>query len=168
MQVKIHLERIGKPGSTFSEGFVSDDGVRVITRTRLTHLQAERFSRGWWMKGRIPIGKRIYWVAKYLFYAEWFDVVQFRALDGELLGTYCDICTPVERCGDGYHLIDLFLDLWIYPDGRLLELDWDEFEDACRQGLLSTDWQHAARCALERLKGLFCSGQLSAEYLRES
>ena len=51
-----------------------------------------------------------------------------------------------------YHLTDLFLDLWITPGPVVRELDWDEFEAATREGLLTLEWQSLARQTIARLK----------------
>lgn len=44
-----------------------------------------------------------------------------------------DICTPPEPDADGWHYDDLEIDLVRLPDGSILVLDEDEFEDACRR-----------------------------------
>ena len=48
-------------------------------------------------------------------------------------------------------LVDLFLDLWITPEGDVTVLDEDEFEEARRQGYLSSDQVRHARAVLDEL-----------------
>ncbi|HZW03284.1 MAG TPA: DUF402 domain-containing protein [Anaerolineaceae bacterium] len=165
--VHIHLERIGKKTTVYSEGYVDDDGVRLKTCSVLPPQTSELFSQIWWRADLVTPGRLVGSVCKYLFYGEWFDVVELRGAAGELIGYYCDICTPVVRQGQDYFLTDLFLDLWIEPDGSMRELDWDEFEEAAAGGLISVEWQQAAVDALERLKTLAASGRLQMEYLRD-
>lgn len=165
MNVHIHLQRIGKKTSVYSEGYVDDNGVRLKTCSVLPPEDCRTFSEIWWRGNLLPAGQIVGSVCKYLFYNEWFDVVELRAPNGDLLGYYCDICTPVVRSGLNYYLTDLFLDLWIEPDGETQELDWDEFEEAVAAHLIPDEWQQAAVDALQRLKDLSASGRLQNEYL---
>lgn len=167
MNVHIHLRRIGRKTTVYSEGYVDDNGARLKTCSVLLPEDCRAFSQIWWRENLLPPGQMVGTVCKYLFYDEWFDVVELRSENGELLGYYCDICTPVVRRGQHYYLTDLFLDLWIEPDGSTRELDWDEFEAAASAELISAEWQQAAIDALARLKELAASGRLKDEYLRD-
>lgn len=77
-------------------------------------------------------------VVKYLFYKEWFSVMQLFAQDGNHLGYYAEVDTPIRKLNGEYHLTDLFLNLWIAPDGKFIELDRDEFEEGFRKCLLTS------------------------------
>jgi hypothetical protein len=71
--------------------------------------------------------------------------------DNRLKGWYCNISHPAE-IGDGVvSYIDLALDLLVYPDGRQLVLDEDEFNELA----LSPEVQQQARYALEELQASF-------------
>ncbi len=44
--------------------------------------------------------------------------MQLVGIDGVTLGYYVDITTPLRNRGAEYTLTDLFLDLWVTPDGN--------------------------------------------------
>lgn len=87
------------------------------------------------------------------FYSDrWYNVAAiYDRDDGRLKGWYCNIACPAEL-GDGFvAYIDLALDLLVYPDGRQLVLDEDEFIALA----LSPGVQQQARQALAELQASF-------------
>jgi predicted RNA-binding protein associated with RNAse of E/G family len=165
MQARIHYVRIGKPATLYTEGFVDDDGYRLITFSITPHEISPRWSKRWQDAGLIPAGRMIGSVEKHHFYGEYFTILKICDEAGRLLGYYCDIATPLQKVGGDYVLHDLILDLWIYPDLTVRELDWDEFEEARKSGLLSSDLQEKAIATLHRLKAETARGIFPAAYL---
>ena len=87
------------------------------------------------------------------FYADrWYNVFAIHDIDDDRLkGWYCNISYPAEF-GDGIiSYIDLALDLLVYPDGRQLVLDEDEFNALA----LPPEVQQRVRQALEELEASF-------------
>jgi protein associated with RNAse G/E len=82
----------------------------------------------------------------------WYNVFAIHDRDdNRLMAWYCNIGYPAE-VGDGeVSYIDLALDLLVYPDGRQLVLDEDEFAALA----LSPEVQQQARLALEELQAGF-------------
>jgi predicted RNA-binding protein associated with RNAse of E/G family len=116
--------------------------------------------------GLIPQGVRVHTIVKTYFYDEPFNLLIFRDTEGNLLGHYSDIGEPVKKLGEGeYAMLDLFLDIWLMPDGTLLELDWDEFAEAVEQNLVTPAQAELARATLERLKIEIASGIYPRRYL---
>ncbi|MDX1435203.1 MAG: DUF402 domain-containing protein [Anaerolineales bacterium] len=74
--------------------------------------------------------------------------------DGHIKGWYCNVSYPAEIGEDHISFVDLALDLLVYPDGRQLVLDEDEF---AALPLTSTD-RAQAREALNDLEELFLDG----------
>jgi hypothetical protein len=145
MKAVIHYHRINKPETLYTETLVSDDGVRVDTISRPAADFAREWSVNVWQRfGALKENQVIATVRKHIYYQEWFSIMELRNADEDLLGFYCDILTPLENRGGEYYLLDLLLDLWISPDGSLMELDWDEFELAARDGLLTVEQQRRA------------------------
>lgn len=167
-QVRICFTRPGKGTSVYAEGLVDDDGRRLRTLTAppaaVCLSLSERFRRRGWIAAGQSIGS----IAKYLFYDEYFTVVEFRDPAGELLGYYCDIATPLQKAEGEYLVTDLLLDLWIAPDLGLgvRVLDVDEFEAAASAGLLSPALQAQARVTLARLQAEIAEGVFPGPYLR--
>lgn len=162
MQVSIHFDRPGKHPREFREGFLEDDGLRLRTRS----LAPPNFSNIWWRQGLLPRGSLIFSVSKYHFYREPFGIMEFRDGSDALLGFYCDIATPLERRADGYHLTDLFLDLWVFPNRTCQVLDEEEFEEAVQAGLIGPEQARLARECLPRLLRETASGRFPYEYMR--
>lgn len=58
----------------------------------------------------------------------WFNIYEIHDRDGDLLkGWYCNIASPAELGETQIVFRDFALDLLVYPDGRQLVLDQDEF-----------------------------------------
>jgi predicted RNA-binding protein associated with RNAse of E/G family len=161
-RVTVHLARLGKPTRSYQEGFVSDDGVclktfSIVPESVGIHL-SEKFARQGWLAP----GQLIYSVAKYHFYDEYFNIVEYQDRSGKALGYYCDIVTPLQRRDDDYYLTDLILDLWVSPDLRAVELDRDEFETAVAGGMISPDLEGQARATIRRLQSEIVAGTFPA------
>lgn len=93
----------------------------------------------------------------FVFTESWYDVGKVYNLENEWTGYYCDIMKPVKRSVDAngklnrFEITDLFLDLWINPDGTYEIQDEDEFEEAVQKGAIDAALE---RKALEVLKAL--------------
>ncbi len=87
------------------------------------------------------------------FYADrWYNVFEMHDCDDDRLkGWYCNIGRPAVIGEMTVSYIDLALDLLVYPDGRQLVLDEDEFG----QLALSPEVSQLARQALEELQASF-------------
>jgi Protein of unknown function (DUF402) len=66
-------------------------------------------------------------------------------------GWYVNLERPLVRSAVGFELSDLFLDLFIEPDGRRRWLDEDELEQALTAGLITAEDAAAARREGERV-----------------
>ncbi len=64
------------------------------------------------------------------FYGDrWYNIFEVHDREGgRIKGWYCNFSRPAEIDGSTVRADDLALDLYVYPDGRTLELDRDEFE----------------------------------------
>lgn len=86
----------------------------------------------------------------YLF-NHWFNIYEIHDRDtDEVKCWYCNVTRPAEIGLDSIAYDDLALDLLVYPDGRQLVLDEDEFKSL---SLSSTDTQQA-RSGLAQLKNI--------------
>ncbi len=95
------------------------------------------------------------WAVWFLFQGRPFDIGRVYRPNGTWTGYYVDILEPVRWEGSDpttlEPIIDLFLDLWIAPDGRHLVLDEDEFEEAIGLGNLKREQIDHARRVLREL-----------------
>ena len=165
-RVKIHLARILKPVRHFLDGLVEDNGRCLKTHTIIpSHISAP-WSEAWQQEGRIPFGRVIGSVSKYLFYDQCFSIMEIHDITDKLLGYYVDISTPVRKDEGEYFLDDLILDLWIYPDQTYLVLDEEEWQQAVQGGLVSKEIQSIANRTLARLKKEIHAGKFPGAYIK--
>jgi protein associated with RNAse G/E len=87
------------------------------------------------------------------FYTDrWYNIFEMHDReDDQLKGWYCNIGYPAEIDHEQVSYIDLALDLLVYPDGRQLVLDEEEFMEM----YLPQDVRSEARGALEELQKMF-------------
>ncbi len=102
----------------------------------------------------------------FVFTGLWYDVGKVYNLNNEWTGYYCDIMKPVKRSMnaagelDCFEITDLFLDLWINPDGSYEIQDEDEFEEAVQNGAIDPTLEKMARDVLNTLIVEVESGRL--------
>lgn len=93
---------------------------------------------------------------EHFFSNRWYNIFELYDVDdGRLKGWYCNIARPAELGAEVIRQDDLELDLFVYPDGTLLELDRTEF-DALP---LSDRDRAAALAALQELRQGATAGQ---------
>ncbi len=96
-----------------------------------------------------------YWTVWFLFKGQSFDVGRFYRPDGTWTGYYVDVLEPVSWKASDPHTLepitDLFLDLWIAPNGKYIVLDEDEFTEAVTLGHVSSAQAKHARAVLQEL-----------------
>lgn len=157
--VIINFTRPGKGVSRYTEGLVDDNSVRIKTVSHIPpDISLKWCEEYWWLIGLIPHGTLIGSEMKYLFYHQWFSVMQLLGTQGDLLGFYVDIITPIRKVDGEIHVTDLFLDLWIAPGGEAVELDRDEFEESFQLKLI-TGFQHRkANQVIDMLKSSISNG----------
>ena len=74
----------------------------------------------------------------------WYPTV-YRSADGDLKGTYVNVCTPVECFPDAVRYIDLHVDVIKHADGRVERVDDDELDAAVTVGQLTEEIAAKAR-----------------------
>lgn len=58
----------------------------------------------------------------------WYNVCRIYRAGAGLLGIYCNLSTPPVLRGNVLTYIDLELDLFVYPDGKCITLDQEEYD----------------------------------------
>ena len=82
----------------------------------------------------------------------WYNIFEIHNRENDQLrGWYCNIGCPAEINGNTLSYIDLALDLLVFPDGRQIVLDEDEFAALD----ISTELRIKARTALAELQENF-------------
>jgi protein associated with RNAse G/E len=96
---------------------------------------------------------------EFYYYEHWFNIFQIFSEDDTLKGWYCNIGRPPEVQASELRYVDLALDLFVYPDGRELVLDEDEFEELSRSAYAEADIDGAIR-GLAELQAWTRAGRL--------
>jgi hypothetical protein len=64
------------------------------------------------------------------YFRRWYNIFEIYEGDTDKIkGWYCNVSYPVEMKGEEVYYRDLALDLLVFPDGKQVVLDEDEFED---------------------------------------
>jgi predicted RNA-binding protein associated with RNAse of E/G family len=150
-QVNIEYIRPGKDVTNYIEDLLFQNEQTIKTFKEFPSDIAERLTLSLQSNGFIPDHKRTTCITKVHFFQEHFNVLQFQDENHETIGYYSDIGTPLVRTANGYRMTDWFLDIWLSPDGKLFELDLDEFEEALSKNLLTDVEAQIARDTFARL-----------------
>lgn len=91
------------------------------------------------------------------FSRRWYNIYEIHdGHNNRLKGWYCNVALPAEFGDVTVTFVDLALDLLVFPDGRQLVLDEDEFDALT----LDEPVRQRARTALEELQALVRDGEL--------
>ena len=97
----------------------------------------------------LETGSKALW---FTFPDAWHDVGLFHRADDTYSGLYANILTPcVFETEHEWRTTDLFLDIWIGPDGRLQLLDEAELDEAEKEGWITPDIAGRARAEAQTL-----------------
>lgn len=144
--VRVHYHRPPDRDEIFVQELVTRTGECIVTFMERTPLERPV------TVGRRTIlddGSPAVW---FTFPGLWHDVGLFHTADGRFTGTYANVLTPV-RLTDAttWHTTDLFLDVWMDPDGAVRLLDEEELDTALRNGWIDADLGRLARAEADRL-----------------
>lgn len=88
-----------------------------------------------------------------VYYADrWYNIFEIHDRDDDRLkGWYCNVTRPAALLEGEIHYVDLALDLLVYPDGRQVVLDEDEFTEL----EITDELRSSARAGLRELQAIF-------------
>jgi protein associated with RNAse G/E len=101
---------------------------------------------------------------EWYYFGRWYNIFQVYGHDGQLKGWYCNVGMPPALQDDELGYIDLALDVFVYPDGRYLVLDEDEFAELKRGTLRPEDATSAEQGLAELLDLIAAQGLPSRLY----
>lgn len=102
----------------------------------------------------------------YNFWDQWYNVISVFDADLRFKGYYSDVLTPIQKTWTLVTATDLFLDVFMHPDGQWMVLDEDEFDDALAQGLMDEGIARKARAALDHIVKMADAGEWPPEIVR--
>ena len=109
-------------------------------------------------------GSSVVW---FTFPGAWHDIGRFHRADGTFTGFYANVLTPVEMDGDDWWTTDLFLDVWLPPDGAPVILDEAELDEAVGRELVERTVAERARLEAEGLQAAAEAGSWPPAVVRE-
>jgi predicted RNA-binding protein associated with RNAse of E/G family len=165
--IQICRYRPGKPNQITFENLVSEDRQRLRTFCWLDTAVLPRFQEIWVQAGLLLPDSRISAVRKTLFFQERFQIMELLDSNRAVLGTYCDISSPLSKQNDQYCYLDWFLDVWLSADGLPQVLDADGFEQGEQAGLLKHAEIEAARASLAFIMDEIETGRFPELWLAE-
>lgn len=165
-EVLIEYIRPGKGVQQFIEDLVFEDEQYLKTFKQFPDPVAEQLTQSLLSNGFISESQRITSITKIYFFHEYFNLLQFHDENRQILGYYSDIGTPLLKTASGYQMTDWFLDIWLSPEGKLFELDVDEFDVALSNHLLSSADAEIARTTFARLIHDVRTGMYPNAYLK--
>ena len=89
----------------------------------------------------------------------WHDIGRFHTADDRFTGIYANILTPpVFLPGGVWETTDLFLDVWVDPEGRLSILDGDQLVEAHAEGWITDAEAQRAREEVRWIRESYAAG----------
>lgn len=113
-----------------------------------------------------PDGKRIF--LTYYFVRKGYTISKVFHRSGEFMYYYCDVMDMRQVSRTRYVMVDLLLDMIVYPDGRYHVIDIDEFATAIEKGQLKRRQQVHALRTLDKMIRLQTQRQFIPSYLAEA
>lgn len=149
--VRIRYRRPPDREQVFVQEMIHRDDEVVVTFLPRTPLPRPMVRAG------LPVledGSPVVW---FTFPGRRHDIGRFHTADGRFTGLYANVLTPVEMEAPGaWTTTDLFLDVWVGPDGAPSVLDREELAEAVAAGWVDGDTaagaEAEAACIVEALR----------------
>jgi uncharacterized protein len=144
-RVRIHYLRPPERLQVFDQRLVLDrEDVKV------TLAEAMAFDPPMRIGGDVVLehGSDVVW---FTFPGAWHDIGRFHLADGTFTGIYANILTPAVMSDGDWRTTDLYLDIWVGPDGPVVLLDEDELDEALGKEWLAEATAERARAEARRL-----------------
>ncbi len=152
MPPRIHLvyKRIPNRVLERDDEVIADLGDVIVARSSFTGMLAPLRVNG------AEVIKNGYGMLYFAFVGKNYDILKVYDEEGNFKGLYIDVLAYTKREGNTLEMLDLFLDIFVFPDGKAFLLDEDELEMALNHGLIDGETfefaYSVAREILEKLK----------------
>ncbi|BAD84958.1 hypothetical protein, conserved, DUF402 family [Thermococcus kodakarensis KOD1] len=152
MSSKIHLiyKRIPNRVLEREDEVLADIGDVVVAKSEFSGMLAPLFVNG------VKVVDNGYKMVYFAFIGRNYDILKVYDEKGYFKGLYVDVLAYTKRYGDTIEMLDLFLDIFVFPSGEAFLLDEDELEMALNYRLIDKktfDFAYSvANEILEKLK----------------
>lgn len=150
--MKIHLiyRRIPRRVLERDDIVVADLGDVIVAESTFSGMPASLRVKG------VEVIRNGYKMLYFAFVGENYDVLKVYDERGNFRGLYIDVLAYTRREGNTIEMLDLFLDIFVFPRGEAFLLDEGELEMALNYGLIDRktfDFAYSiAKGILEKLK----------------
>jgi predicted RNA-binding protein associated with RNAse of E/G family len=150
--MRIHLiyKRIPNRVLERDDEVIADFGNIVVAKSKFSGMLAPLFVNG------VRVIDNGYGMVYFAFVGENYDILKVYDEKGNFKGLYIDVLAYTKRYNNTLEMLDLFLDVFVFPSGETFLLDEDELEMALNYGLIDRKTfdfaYHVARHILEKLK----------------
>ncbi|MEZ4416265.1 MAG: DUF402 domain-containing protein [Gemmatimonadota bacterium] len=144
--VRIHYLRLPDHEQVYEQRLVYDGDEVKITLAEEIDVPPKR------VRGQLAMepGSDVVW---FTFPGSWHDIGRFYLTDHSFAGFYANILTPADfGTGSEWTTTDLFLDVWMSPEGQVTVLDEDQFLEAVQRGHMARDVAERALLEVERIR----------------
>jgi predicted RNA-binding protein associated with RNAse of E/G family len=146
-EIKLRFVRLPDDIATWTHELLHQDESVIISKFRFSGLK-----RPSEIKGRVVVDNEYMGIC-YEFVDKGYEIIKVFDLDERLTGYYCNINTRPRLFEGGYEVVDLFLDVWVFPDLEYSVMDEDEFECALEKGLIGEKERAFAQTVLRGIIG---------------
>ncbi|MFA4639521.1 DUF402 domain-containing protein [Pyrococcus kukulkanii] len=133
--MRIHLIYRRLPNRVLEryDELVADLGSVVIGRSKFEGMLAPLRVNG------VDVIRNGYEMLYFAFPGKDFDILKVYTEEGKFIGLYVDVLDYTKWDGETLEMLDLFLDIFIFPSGEAFLLDEDEIEMALNYGIISRE-----------------------------
>ncbi|WP_148882179.1 DUF402 domain-containing protein [Thermococcus aciditolerans] len=150
--MKIHLLYRRLPNRLLErhDDIVADLGDIIVAKSCFEGMLAPLRVNG------VEVIKNGYRMLYFAFIGENYDILKVYDREGNFRGLYIDVLAYTRREGNTLEMLDLFLDIFVFPSGEAFLLDEGELEMALNYGVIDKETldfaYRVAREILEKIK----------------
>lgn len=135
MSAKIHLiyRRIPNRILERDDEVIADLGDVIVAKSKFEGMLTPLFVNG------VKVIDNGYTMIYFAFIGENYDILKIYDREGNFKGLYVDVLAYTKREGNTLEMLDLFLDIFIFPNGKAFLLDEEELEMALNYGLIDKE-----------------------------
>ncbi|RLF81003.1 hypothetical protein DRN44_06415 [Thermococci archaeon] len=135
MKRKIHLiyKRLPNRILEREDEVIADLGDVIVAKSKFRGVLVPLFVNG------VRVIENGYTMVYFAFVGENYDVLKVYDMEGNFKGLYIDILAYTKREKNTLEMLDLFLDIFIFPNGETFLLDEDELEMALNYGIIDKE-----------------------------
>ena len=134
-KMKIHLiyRRIPDRILERDDEVIDDLKDVIVAKAKFEDMKSPLYVNG------IKVIENGYVMLYFAFVGERYDILKIYDKEGKYKGIYVDILFYTKRYDNVLEMLDLFLDIFMFPDGEFYLLDNDEIQIALREGVIDKE-----------------------------